>query len=222
MALIKCPECGAEISDKSDKCVKCGCPLKSNDKKKNSKPIIFGIVILLLLVVTVFVFVSRNKKTVIEGKYKNVWFETDNSYKEFYPSNDEKTEGTYKDVVYAPTDEGKFVYDYHIKDDLLYLNDLIGTTEYEIWGDYLIPVKYSYEGDIPKGTTFDATCTYEDDKIVFSKDGTIHATIVNVDKTGTYTRNDEIITVSYEDSENTNYYLIYKNKLNNGALKKAE
>ena len=28
MALIKCPECGKEISDKSDKCIYCGYPLK--------------------------------------------------------------------------------------------------------------------------------------------------------------------------------------------------
>ncbi|MBD5511793.1 MAG: zinc ribbon domain-containing protein [Lachnospiraceae bacterium] len=34
MALIKCPECGAEISDKADKCIKCGCPLKFNVKKR--------------------------------------------------------------------------------------------------------------------------------------------------------------------------------------------
>lgn len=31
MALIKCPECGKEISDKSDKCVNCGYPLKTED-----------------------------------------------------------------------------------------------------------------------------------------------------------------------------------------------
>lgn len=29
MALIKCPECGKEISDKSDKCIHCGFPLRS-------------------------------------------------------------------------------------------------------------------------------------------------------------------------------------------------
>ncbi|MBD5511794.1 MAG: hypothetical protein HDR08_11180 [Lachnospiraceae bacterium] len=177
-----------------------------------------GIVIALLLAVTVFAFVSKNKKAVIEGKYERVWIDTGDTYKEFYPSNAEKTEGTYKDVIYDPTDEGKFVYTYYIKDNLLYLNNIMGTTEYEIWGDYLIPVKYSYEGDIPKGNTFDATCIYEDNKIVFSKDGTVK----NGDKTGTYTRNDEIITVSYEDSEYTYYFSIYKNKINNSALKKAK
>ena len=29
MALIKCPECGQEISDKSDKCIHCGFPLRN-------------------------------------------------------------------------------------------------------------------------------------------------------------------------------------------------
>lgn len=33
MSLIKCPECGKEISDKSEKCVNCGYPL---DNKENS------------------------------------------------------------------------------------------------------------------------------------------------------------------------------------------
>lgn len=34
MALIKCPECGKEISDQSKKCPFCGYPLKKADKKK--------------------------------------------------------------------------------------------------------------------------------------------------------------------------------------------
>ena len=28
MALIKCVECGAEVSDKAVSCIKCGCPIK--------------------------------------------------------------------------------------------------------------------------------------------------------------------------------------------------
>lgn len=30
MALIKCPECGKEISDKSEQCINCGFPLKKD------------------------------------------------------------------------------------------------------------------------------------------------------------------------------------------------
>ena len=33
MALIKCPECGAEISDKSIQCIKCGCPINDPRSK---------------------------------------------------------------------------------------------------------------------------------------------------------------------------------------------
>lgn len=29
MAMIKCPECGAEISDRAGTCIHCGCPLQS-------------------------------------------------------------------------------------------------------------------------------------------------------------------------------------------------
>lgn len=28
MALIKCPDCGAEISDSASACIRCGCPLR--------------------------------------------------------------------------------------------------------------------------------------------------------------------------------------------------
>jgi len=40
VALIKCEECGAKISDKSDKCVKCGCPI---DKKAASAVIVASV-----------------------------------------------------------------------------------------------------------------------------------------------------------------------------------
>lgn len=31
MALIKCPDCQKEISDKTEKCIHCGCPIKRLD-----------------------------------------------------------------------------------------------------------------------------------------------------------------------------------------------
>lgn len=34
MALIKCPECGREISDKSKICIHCGYPLENEKDKK--------------------------------------------------------------------------------------------------------------------------------------------------------------------------------------------
>lgn len=40
MALIKCPECGKEISDKSEICVGCGFPLRDyiREAEKNDEP----------------------------------------------------------------------------------------------------------------------------------------------------------------------------------------
>lgn len=37
MAMIKCPECGREISDKAEKCPHCGCPIKDNVIKTKVK-----------------------------------------------------------------------------------------------------------------------------------------------------------------------------------------
>ena len=34
MALIKCTECGTEVSDKADKCPKCACPISTVNNKK--------------------------------------------------------------------------------------------------------------------------------------------------------------------------------------------
>lgn len=36
MALVKCPECGKEISDKASSCTNCGCP--ASEFKKPSVP----------------------------------------------------------------------------------------------------------------------------------------------------------------------------------------
>ena len=36
MSLIKCPECGKEISNKSVQCIYCGCPLKEGDSREKT------------------------------------------------------------------------------------------------------------------------------------------------------------------------------------------
>ena len=58
MALIKCPECGADISEKASACPKCGCPLditkqvmSDAKKKKNKKVIIFFLVVLAFIMI---------------------------------------------------------------------------------------------------------------------------------------------------------------------------
>ena len=36
MAMIKCPECGHEVSDKAPTCPNCGCPIKKETHNHNS------------------------------------------------------------------------------------------------------------------------------------------------------------------------------------------
>lgn len=38
MAMIKCPECGKEISDKANACIHCGCPLETKLEAEQCKP----------------------------------------------------------------------------------------------------------------------------------------------------------------------------------------
>lgn len=40
MALIKCPECGKEISDKAEKCIHCGCPIMTNFEQEEEGKVI--------------------------------------------------------------------------------------------------------------------------------------------------------------------------------------
>ncbi len=37
MALIKCPECGKEISDRAESCPSCGCPMDEEEDENDSK-----------------------------------------------------------------------------------------------------------------------------------------------------------------------------------------
>ena len=67
MALIKCSECGADISEKASECPKCGCPLDITKQiiadakiKKCKKVIIFLIVVLaIIMILSAGIFIVR-------------------------------------------------------------------------------------------------------------------------------------------------------------------
>lgn len=84
MALIKCPECGKEISDKASTCPNCGCPIKedvsnvdnsikdadninvnqiSATNQKNKTPIIIGtlIAVVILVILAIMIIPKKNK-----------------------------------------------------------------------------------------------------------------------------------------------------------------
>lgn len=63
MALIKCPECGKEISDKASVCPNCGCPLKEKEVdskfKANNKVKVFLGLIAMAIITIVLVLNSK-------------------------------------------------------------------------------------------------------------------------------------------------------------------
>ena len=72
MALIKCPECGREISDKSKQCIHCGYPIEQTNKNttyaiylknitKGKYSIIIMALFLMIIVIIVFVLRLRSK-----------------------------------------------------------------------------------------------------------------------------------------------------------------
>lgn len=56
MALIKCPECGKNISDTCENCIHCGCPIRKG--KNINKKIVFGVGGLAIVVAIVIIGVS--------------------------------------------------------------------------------------------------------------------------------------------------------------------
>lgn len=77
MALMNCPECGKEISDKAEMCPNCGYALKTvveeNKQKKSSKlKVVIGIALLVLVLAiacAAFVFIKRTKDEPIKGAW---------------------------------------------------------------------------------------------------------------------------------------------------------
>lgn len=61
MSLIKCSECGKEISDKAEKCIHCGCPLNNTISKSVGTVVIYGY--------TGWFLVKPKLKIYFNGKY---------------------------------------------------------------------------------------------------------------------------------------------------------
>lgn len=113
MALIKCPECGKEISDKSEKCIHCG--YKHKEKICDTALLIKGIIgiAFVLLVVYVVYTLNNNDKTDDEYDYSYIYdnydYDSDygNSYSD-YSSKDDFSfsnwsikDGNINDTVYV-------------------------------------------------------------------------------------------------------------------------
>lgn len=62
MAIIQCPECGKEVSDKTKSCIHCGYPLtKKKNIPKKTIMLIVGIIIILLVAFAVIKVTAKHK-----------------------------------------------------------------------------------------------------------------------------------------------------------------
>lgn len=66
MAMIKCPECGQEISDKAKKCPNCGNPMRKLNKK-----ILLGVISILVVVAVVTIIVVKSHNIRLEQQKRD-------------------------------------------------------------------------------------------------------------------------------------------------------
>ena len=101
MALIKCPECGKEVSNKAKSCISCGYPLVDSVTDKKAVRILIAVVavcaIISLCVIASFVFNSMENNKNVQSDVSSEVYNTDN--KEF-------EEGT-KNEGYTPKVESE-------------------------------------------------------------------------------------------------------------------
>lgn len=84
MAMIKCPECGKDISDKAEKCLYCGCPnselhRKDSDNKNNIEKSVNKHSIKLLLSIGLCIVVFVLAIVLITNRKRQNNFEQSNS-----------------------------------------------------------------------------------------------------------------------------------------------
>lgn len=134
MALIKCSECGKEISDKATECIHCGNKvnfkkdsIKKQIKKTNKKSIfiIGGILLVLILVgITIFLFINHNSKSYV-GKWEHniTWKRGGKVSRESYASFELLKNGTFNYVGYSKNMDDKIIYNgtYNENNGIIYV-----------------------------------------------------------------------------------------------------
>lgn len=87
MAMIKCPECQKDISDKAVSCPNCGCPVEyatsdtqtqqpeltpnNNKKPLNKKWLVAGVIAIPIIVLAIIIGIQSSKKVALDNYKKN-------------------------------------------------------------------------------------------------------------------------------------------------------
>lgn len=172
MALIKCPECGKEISDKATTCINCGFPLSEleNTTVVEETPSIE----------------NTPSKEVIYYDLSQIRIKTifDNGL---------------EDGATGICNENTIEYEYRVENGNVYITRRPGVVvKLIIDGDFLVCENGKYDGYIPNESTFNATCSHENfmgniDKHSFKDDGTYTGVSFGNPDNGTYRSEGQII-----------------------------
>lgn len=152
MALIKCPECGKEISDKAASCPHCGCPVSHpqtqvektviQDNLPNTKPKKKGHGCLISFVVILLIFCAMFSATVLNVKPVEVVFDASR----FYITEDDAMRPMHEAEVTALLGEPESIDEWNYESvGLQYpIRSLIyddGNYVYEFCNDYLVRIQ---------------------------------------------------------------------------------
>lgn len=138
MALIKCPECGKEVSDKAETCPGCGYVLKQNKKKitqanfskKNKMAILLGSVILIVVVLAGIYIKNIPEKSPFENLTPDIKME---QVKKLLGKPDKSSKPTKDLASYVDTYDNVEFMKLNGSLDFFYENDDQKTINFAIW-----------------------------------------------------------------------------------------
>lgn len=196
--------------------------MKNESKKANAKLTSVLAAVFIIVVAIVAVIAVKTKDSGSLGTYSCEIMSGDNSSTVFEITFNEKN-NTYKENISVGDKavelaSGTFVMD---GNKLTLTSDGGDVQNLVKQGKYLIAKDYLYEGEIPDGDTFDATCTFKNSNnvvysITFKADGTYVQDDNGDVSEGTYTRDGDWI--KRESSSGTSVgidYLIYSGRITN-------
>lgn len=203
MALIKCPECGKEISDKAKTCIHCGYPIENKNLDNNS-----------------MTDPSDTGYSYAEGMctYYHIFKGFDKSIFDNGLTNGSKGKCT------EPSGE----WDYSVDDSLLSITRKFATVNYTIAEKYLLNHNGKYEGYIPDGDTIDAICSLKNPigitTITFYSNGEYTETKSSgIVTKGYYVKKGNLIAMAIDNSEaHVHCNVVHNNTLYSASMMRDE
>lgn len=114
MALIKCSECGSDISEKASVCPKCGCPVDISKeiiikhKKEKIKKVVISVIAFIVVTIIAVVAIKIIKCPTIDGYYSDTkWGMTTEQVKNILGDNAEINENKDSVLITYQDYEGK-------------------------------------------------------------------------------------------------------------------